>query len=235
MNYMQQRYYDPMIGRFLSVDPVTATSVGGNFNRYWYANDNPYRFIDPDGRQDEDAQAGRDATKKAEKEAQRRASSGQGPGTRGGTQSQYRVDGGIAGSKYNWRESSGESGNTGSRMKSSNSTSGLKPLTSCNQTHTCVSLDQVNRGDEHFLIGAAIGPIIGLIAATCEVSCPPARVWVQNHWRNLACAAGIGAAACKGDFNEVDDFAKHSELKREIRRESDEIELSKPRNGEQYP
>jgi RHS repeat-associated protein len=51
MNYMQQRYYDPMIGRFLSVDPVTATSVGGNFNRYWYANDNPYRFIDPDGRQ----------------------------------------------------------------------------------------------------------------------------------------------------------------------------------------
>lgn len=50
MDYMQQRYYDPTIGRFLSVDPVTATSVGGNFNRYWYANDNPYRFIDPDGR-----------------------------------------------------------------------------------------------------------------------------------------------------------------------------------------
>jgi hypothetical protein len=39
-----------MIGRFLSVDPVTATSVGGNFNRYWYANDNPYKFKDPDGR-----------------------------------------------------------------------------------------------------------------------------------------------------------------------------------------
>ena len=33
MDYMQQRYYDPMLGRFLSVDPVTATSVGGNFNR----------------------------------------------------------------------------------------------------------------------------------------------------------------------------------------------------------
>jgi len=48
---MQQRYYDPMIGRFLSVDPVTATSVGGNFNRYWYGNDNPYRFKDLDGRQ----------------------------------------------------------------------------------------------------------------------------------------------------------------------------------------
>jgi RHS repeat-associated protein len=51
LTYMQQRYYDPAIGRFLSVDPVTASSVtGANFNRYWYANNNPYRFIDPDGR-----------------------------------------------------------------------------------------------------------------------------------------------------------------------------------------
>lgn len=46
LDNMQQRYYDPGIGRFLSVDPVTATNVGGNFNRYWYANDNPYRFTD---------------------------------------------------------------------------------------------------------------------------------------------------------------------------------------------
>lgn len=46
-----QRYYDPTIGRFLSVDPVTATTVNGsNFNRYWYANNNPYKFTDPDGR-----------------------------------------------------------------------------------------------------------------------------------------------------------------------------------------
>ena len=50
LTYMQQRYYDPMLGRFLSVDPVTATSTGGNFNRYWYANNNPYKFTDPDGR-----------------------------------------------------------------------------------------------------------------------------------------------------------------------------------------
>lgn len=52
MDYMQQRYYDPAIGRFLSVDPVTANSgTGANFNRYWYANNNPYKFTDPDGRQ----------------------------------------------------------------------------------------------------------------------------------------------------------------------------------------
>lgn len=51
LTYMQQRYYDPAIGRFLSVDPVTAySSAGANFNRYWYANDNPYKFTDPDGR-----------------------------------------------------------------------------------------------------------------------------------------------------------------------------------------
>ncbi len=49
--YMQQRYYDPRTARFWSVDPVTVDSAGGNFNRYWYANDNPYRFTDPDGRQ----------------------------------------------------------------------------------------------------------------------------------------------------------------------------------------
>ena len=51
LSYMQQRYYDPEIGRFLSVDPVTA--YGGNlrhFNRYAYAYNNPYRFTDPDGR-----------------------------------------------------------------------------------------------------------------------------------------------------------------------------------------
>lgn len=51
MIYMQQRYYDQSIGRFLSVDPISANpKVGVNFNRYWYADNNPYRFKDPDGR-----------------------------------------------------------------------------------------------------------------------------------------------------------------------------------------
>lgn len=49
--YMQQRYYDHWSGRFLSVDPIAAYSKRGiNFNRYWYAAANPYKFIDPDGR-----------------------------------------------------------------------------------------------------------------------------------------------------------------------------------------
>lgn len=50
--YMQQRYYDPVLGSFLSVDPVTAYSDPiGQFHRYRYANNNPYSFIDPDGRE----------------------------------------------------------------------------------------------------------------------------------------------------------------------------------------
>jgi RHS repeat-associated protein len=50
--YMQQRYYDPLIGRFLSVDPVTAYDTGDmrHLNRYTYAYSNPYRFTDLDGR-----------------------------------------------------------------------------------------------------------------------------------------------------------------------------------------
>ena len=51
LTYMQQRYYDQSIGRFLSVDPVTAdVNTGAMFNRFNYANNNPYRYRDPDGR-----------------------------------------------------------------------------------------------------------------------------------------------------------------------------------------
>ncbi len=51
LTYMQQRYYDQSIGRFLSIDPVaTNTDNGWNFNRYNYAANNPYKFTDPDGR-----------------------------------------------------------------------------------------------------------------------------------------------------------------------------------------
>ena len=52
---MQQRYYDPVAGRFLSVDPVTTDAdTGKSFGRYHYANNNPYRYIDPDGRDPND-------------------------------------------------------------------------------------------------------------------------------------------------------------------------------------
>jgi RHS repeat-associated protein len=52
LTYMQQRYYDPVIGRFYSNDPVGFSAKEPMlFNRYTYANNNPYKFVDPDGRQ----------------------------------------------------------------------------------------------------------------------------------------------------------------------------------------
>jgi RHS repeat-associated protein len=50
LTYMQQRYYDPVIGRFYSNDPVGFTADNPMmFNRYAYGNNNPYKFVDPDG------------------------------------------------------------------------------------------------------------------------------------------------------------------------------------------
>ena len=54
--YMQARYYDPVIGRFYSNDPVGAVDYLGTsngihgFNRYAYANNNPYKYTDPTGK-----------------------------------------------------------------------------------------------------------------------------------------------------------------------------------------
>jgi RHS repeat-associated protein len=46
LTYMQQRYYDPIAMRFLSVDPAQS-----EFNRYSYGANNPFKFVDPDGRE----------------------------------------------------------------------------------------------------------------------------------------------------------------------------------------
>lgn len=49
--YMQARYYDPVTGRFLSVDPKGPSSGElFHFNRYDYADNNPIVRTDPDGR-----------------------------------------------------------------------------------------------------------------------------------------------------------------------------------------
>ena len=48
--YMGARYYDPVAGRFNSVDPKGFDEANvHSFNRYAYANNNPYRYVDPDG------------------------------------------------------------------------------------------------------------------------------------------------------------------------------------------
>lgn len=55
---------EPAAARFLSPDPAPADEE--NFNRYWYANNNPYTFVDPDGRKPGDPfKTRRDAAKDA--------------------------------------------------------------------------------------------------------------------------------------------------------------------------
>jgi RHS repeat-associated protein len=55
LSYMGARYYDPVLGRFMGIDPVGFQEDNvHSFNRYAYANNNPYRYIDRDGRQSTD-------------------------------------------------------------------------------------------------------------------------------------------------------------------------------------
>jgi RHS repeat-associated protein len=51
LNYFGARWYDPKIGRFMGVDPAgfSADNIH-SFNRYVYANNNPYVYLDPDGK-----------------------------------------------------------------------------------------------------------------------------------------------------------------------------------------
>jgi RHS repeat-associated protein len=50
LNYFGARWYDPRIGRFMGVDPAGFSSDNiQSFNRYAYANNNPYAYVDPDG------------------------------------------------------------------------------------------------------------------------------------------------------------------------------------------
>jgi RHS repeat-associated protein len=50
LSYMGARYYDPVVGRFMGIDPKEVDPNDlHSFNRYAYANNNPYKFVDPDG------------------------------------------------------------------------------------------------------------------------------------------------------------------------------------------
>ncbi|MCK9383207.1 MAG: hypothetical protein M0Q15_01000 [Nevskia sp.] len=49
LTYAQARFYDPAIGRFMSIDPIGFTGSPFTFNRYSYGNNNPFAYIDPTG------------------------------------------------------------------------------------------------------------------------------------------------------------------------------------------
>lgn len=52
LGYFGGRHYDPVLGRFLGVDPAPPdpNDLVHSLNRYAYGNNNPYRYVDPDGR-----------------------------------------------------------------------------------------------------------------------------------------------------------------------------------------
>jgi RHS repeat-associated protein len=54
LDYFGARYYQQQLGRFTSVDPVFTWEENlvdpQRWNRYSYANNNPLRYVDPDGR-----------------------------------------------------------------------------------------------------------------------------------------------------------------------------------------
>ncbi|MFC7383053.1 RHS repeat-associated core domain-containing protein [Sphaerisporangium rhizosphaerae] len=49
LTYVGARLYDPLTGRFLSVDPVLSTDQSQSLNGYSYGNQNPATFSDPTG------------------------------------------------------------------------------------------------------------------------------------------------------------------------------------------
>jgi RHS repeat-associated protein len=51
LSFFGARYYDPVVGRFMGVDPKDFEEDNlHSFNRYAYGNNNPYKFRDGDGR-----------------------------------------------------------------------------------------------------------------------------------------------------------------------------------------
>lgn len=53
LTYAGARFYDHELGRFTGIDPVGSLATVDNpmmFNRYAYGNNNPYKYVDPDGR-----------------------------------------------------------------------------------------------------------------------------------------------------------------------------------------
>jgi RHS repeat-associated protein len=52
LDYMHARYYKPLLGRFLSVDPLMSGVLDEpqSFNLYSYVRGNPLNYVDPDGR-----------------------------------------------------------------------------------------------------------------------------------------------------------------------------------------
>lgn len=191
LTYMQQRYYDSEIGLFLSVDPVMPIAdMTTQFNRYRYANDNPYHFVDPDGRK--------------ANEIKKFVYTGPIPNTcsRGG--------GSACTGSFEFGTSSLAVQADTSRKRNENikqpmiddaepSLNGVRPLVSCNQTDTCLSVDQVRR-DDKYLVGLVATPP-GIIVALRNGGSAAMMLVNTKRGRELMFSACYGAGLCQGKFD----------------------------------
>ena len=56
MQYFGKRFLNPLAGRWISADPLVVHSPGeADWNLYAYGRNNPLRFVDPDGKDSQDA------------------------------------------------------------------------------------------------------------------------------------------------------------------------------------
>jgi RHS repeat-associated protein len=85
LQYFNARYYEPVTGRFLSVDPLYVETPISGFknpqllNLYAYALNNPGRYTDPDGTEPEDRQSMRELRIQAGKNLENRQQYGYDP------------------------------------------------------------------------------------------------------------------------------------------------------------
>ena len=79
---LNARYYDPNIGRFISPDPAMVNPANPiTFNRYAYANDNPYRYTDPTGMKSDHDHDSDHSNDKSKSDSKSSSSSSYGPPT----------------------------------------------------------------------------------------------------------------------------------------------------------
>ncbi|WP_158497856.1 RHS repeat-associated core domain-containing protein [Pseudoxanthomonas suwonensis] len=179
--YMEQRYYDPELGLFISADPVSAIESGDwrFFTRYAYAFGNPYSFVDPDGRA---------------------ALSGC---TTSGCDSTA-TDPGPAPTNLPRLEVKGERPppDKEPEIVDIQTVRVVGYRSSCITMDTCVRPDQVKRGDLTMVAVVSIGPVVGggcavIGGAGCIEGAR--RVWQYRRELALACTIGGATAHCHLD------------------------------------
>jgi RHS repeat-associated protein len=189
--YMQQRHYDPEIAIFLGTDPIAADILTGeNTNRFRYAANNPFRFVDPDGRQETVTTAS-----EKEDEAKQRERVGTSMADHPGIQPS--VSGATTAPRSDPTESSGDA--LPERIN------GVRAIYSCRETNSCVQDPrQVKRGGEYMLGFFAITAGGGVALATVETWGPPVAAAMRTPEGRAAVLLCLRAvASCFGERAEV--------------------------------